>query len=38
MYTKVVLDIRGEIISYDKTKERENALQIFSVRRAQPVG
>ena len=38
MYIKLILDIRGEIISYDKTKERENAFQTFPVRRAQTVG
>ena len=38
MYIKLVLDIRGKIISYDKTKERENAFQTFPVRCAQTVG
>ena len=38
MYIKLVLDVRGEIINYDKTKETENAFQRFSVLRAQTVG
>ena len=38
MYIKLVLDIRGKIISYDKTTERENAFQTFPVRYAQTFG
>ena len=37
MYMKLTLDIRVEIISYDQTKERENAFQKFPVRRAQTI-